>query len=58
VPGEHAEAAIVGALTQEDYACVVIGGGTRKHEPLLEFFAKVINLIRRHAPDAAPRRLG
>jgi len=32
---------------------VVIGGGIRKHEPLLELFEKVVNLVRRHAPDAA-----
>ncbi|WP_245681610.1 hypothetical protein [Actinomadura kijaniata] len=50
---EHPEEAIVEALTREEYACVVIGGGIRKHEPLLEFFEKVVNLVRRHAPDAA-----
>jgi hypothetical protein len=27
-------------------------GGIRKH-PLLEFFEKVVNLVRQHAPDAA-----
>jgi hypothetical protein len=52
-PDEHAEAAIVEALTREHYACVVVGGGIRKHEPLLEFFEKVVNLVRRHAPGAA-----
>jgi hypothetical protein len=51
--GENPEEAIAQALTREDYACVVIGGGIRKHEPLLEFFERVINLVRRHAPDAA-----
>ncbi len=25
----------------------------RKHEPLLEFFEKVVNLVRQHAPGAA-----
>jgi hypothetical protein len=50
---ENPEGAIVEALTREDYACVVIGGGIRTHEPLLEFFEKVINMVRRHAPDAA-----
>jgi hypothetical protein len=50
---EHAEEAIVAALTRADYACVVIGGGIRKHEPLLEFFEKVVNLVRQHAPGAA-----
>src|SRR5215470_19576032 len=52
-PGENAEGVIVEALTRNDYACVVIGGGIRKHEPLLEFFEKVVNLVRQHAPGAA-----
>ncbi|MFG2005075.1 hypothetical protein ACGFNU_38620 [Spirillospora sp. NPDC048911] len=47
------EGTIVAALTGKDYACVVIGGGIRKHEPLLEFFEKAVNLVRRHAPGAA-----
>jgi hypothetical protein len=47
------EGTIVAALGHADYACVVIGGGVRKHEPLLEFFEKVINLVRQHAPGAA-----
>ncbi|MBO3749849.1 hypothetical protein J5X84_27530 [Streptosporangiaceae bacterium NEAU-GS5] len=50
---EDPEGAIVKALTSGDYECVVIGGGIRKHEPLLEFFEKVVNLVRWHAPDAA-----
>lgn len=50
---EDPEAAIVEALTRRAHACVVIGGGIRKHEPLLEFFEKVVNLVRQHAPDAA-----
>jgi hypothetical protein len=53
VPDESAEAAIVEALTRDDYACVVVGGGIRKHEPLLELFEKVVNLVRQHAPGAA-----
>ncbi|TWP53751.1 hypothetical protein FKR81_03060 [Lentzea tibetensis] len=50
---ENPEGTIAEALTREDYACVVIGGGIRKHEPLLELFEKVVNLVRQHAPDAA-----
>jgi len=50
---ENTEGVIVEALTRKDYACVVIGGGIRTHEPLLEFFEKVVNLVRQHAPDAA-----
>ncbi|MFI6518070.1 hypothetical protein ACIBF1_21115 [Spirillospora sp. NPDC050679] len=50
---EDPEGAIVEALTREEYACVVVGGGIRKHEPLLELFETTVNLVRRHAPDAA-----
>ncbi len=53
VPDDDPEGAIAEALTREDYACVVIGGGIRTYEPLLELFEKVINLVRRHAPHAA-----
>ena len=52
-PAENAEEDIVTALTRKDYACVVVGGGIRKHEPLLELFEKVVNLVRQHAPGAA-----
>ncbi|MFJ8578259.1 hypothetical protein [Micromonospora sp. NPDC093277] len=52
-PDEDAEGAIVEALNRRDYACVVVGGGIRKHEPLLELFEKVVNLVRQQAPDAA-----
>jgi hypothetical protein len=52
-PDENAEEAIVEALARKDYACVVVGGGIRKHEPLLELFEKVVNLVRQHAPGAA-----
>jgi catechol 2,3-dioxygenase-like lactoylglutathione lyase family enzyme len=50
---ENPEAVIAEALTRKDYACVVIGGGIRKHEPLLELFEKAVNLVRQHAPGAA-----
>lgn len=50
---ENPDDVIAAALTREDYACVVIGGGIRTHEPLLEFFEKVINMVRQHAPAAA-----
>lgn len=52
-PDEDPEGAIVEALTGDDYACVVIGGGIRTYEPLLELFEKVVNLVREHAPGAA-----
>jgi hypothetical protein len=50
---ENPEEAIVAALTADEHACVVIGGGIRRPEELLELFEKVVNLVRRHAPDAA-----
>jgi hypothetical protein len=50
---ENPEGTIVEALTRNDYACVVIGGGIRTYEPLLEFFEQVVNLVRQHAPGAA-----
>ncbi|MDF5758167.1 hypothetical protein [Spongiactinospora sp. TRM90649] len=52
-PDADPEGAIAAALTGGKYACVVIGGGIRKEEPLLELFEKAVNLVRRHAPDAA-----
>jgi hypothetical protein len=52
-PDEDPLAVIGAALTAHDYACVVIGGGIRKHEPLLELFEQVVNLVHRHAPGAA-----
>src|ERR1043166_5051195 len=52
-PMAEAEAAIIAALQRKDYACVVIGGGIRKPEEMLELFERVINLVRQHAPGAA-----
>ncbi len=49
---EGAEPAIAEALRRKPYDCVVVGGGVRKPEPLLEFFERVVNLIRTHAPGA------
>jgi hypothetical protein len=50
---ETAGSRIIEGLTARPYDCVVVGGGIRKPEPLLEFFEAVVNLIRVHAPDAA-----
>jgi hypothetical protein len=49
---ERAIEQIVEQLAATEYACVVIGGGIRKPPPMLEFFEVVINLVRRHAPNA------
>ena len=51
--GEAAQPQIIEQLTRKPYACVVVGGGIRKPEAMLEFFEIVINLIHRHAPQAA-----
>lgn len=50
---DQPERAIAEALARHAYACVVIGGGIRSHEPLLYLFEQVVNLVRQHAPDAA-----
>jgi len=50
---ESAEATVVDALSAQAWDVVVIGGGIRKPEPLLELFEHVVNLVRRHAPTAA-----
>lgn len=52
-PDDEPEAAITEALSGNEYACVVIGGGIRGHEPLLPLFEEVVNLVRKHAPAAA-----
>lgn len=46
--------AVVGdALRARPWECVVVGGGLRKDEDQIGLFEQVINLVRRHAPDAA-----
>jgi precorrin-6B methylase 2 len=44
------EQVVVDALRDGPFECVVIGGGVRGAPELLEL---VVNLVRRHAPDAA-----
>ena len=64
--GLHAEACLVGldgsddvearvatALQGHSWDCVVVGGGIRHPEEQLELFESIINLIRRHSPQAA-----
>jgi hypothetical protein len=45
-------AVVAAALRARPWGCVVIGGGLR-NEDQLELFERVINLVRRCAPDAA-----
>lgn len=64
--GFHTEACLVGldgsddlestisaALQGRPWDCVLVGGGIRKREDLLELFESVVNLVVRHAPQAA-----
>ena len=64
--GFHADACLVGldgsddvearvtvALQTGPWDCVVVGGGIREAEEQLELFESIINLICRHAPQAA-----
>jgi hypothetical protein len=44
---------IANALQTKPYGVVVVGGGIRKPDDLVELFEDVIDLIRRHAPQAA-----
>ncbi|MEU3369074.1 hypothetical protein ABZ734_01045 [Streptomyces sp. NPDC006660] len=50
---ETAEPTVVAALSERAWDVVVIGGGIRKPEPLLTFFERIVNLVRRHAPGSA-----
>jgi hypothetical protein len=45
-------AVVTAALRARPWKCVVIGGGVRD-ESQLDLFEQVLNLVRRHAPDAA-----
>lgn len=44
-------AVVTAALEARAWECVVVGGGVRRGE--VELFEQVVNLVRRHAPDAA-----
>ena len=48
-----AESALVASLTERAWDVVVVGGGIPKAEQLLPLFEQIVNLIRRHAPQAA-----
>ena len=50
---DDVEAVVSAALAERPWECVVVGGGVRTPEDQLELFEQVLNLIRRHAPEAA-----
>ena len=50
---ETAEPTLAASLTERPWDVVVVGGGIRKTEQLLPLFEQIVNLIRRHAPQAA-----
>lgn len=50
---ESAELTLVSPLAEHPWDVVVVGGGIRKAEQLLPLFEQIVNLIRRHAPQAA-----
>jgi hypothetical protein len=44
---------VTAALSARPWDCVVVGGGLRKPPEALELFELVVNLVHRHAPQAA-----
>lgn len=50
---ESAEPTLIASLTERPWDVVIVGGGIRKAEQLFPLFEQTINLIRRHAPQAA-----
>jgi hypothetical protein len=47
---DDVEAVVTAAVNAQPWECVIIGGGIRNQ---LELFERVVNLVHRHAPDAA-----
>jgi hypothetical protein len=50
---DDVESVVTRALRAGPWKCVVVGGGIRKGDDLLELFEAVVNLVHHHAPDAA-----
>ena len=50
---DDVEARVTDALQARSWDCVVVGGGIRHPEEQLELFESIINLIHRHASQAA-----
>ncbi|MFD9906778.1 hypothetical protein [Streptomyces sp. NPDC059063] len=53
VADSTAEPTLVASLTERPWDVVVVGGGIRKTPELFTLFEQTVNLIRRHAPQAA-----
>ena len=51
-PDESARPVIIEQLAGKNYEVVMIGGGIRKADELLEMFEWVLNLVIEHAPGA------
>ena len=47
------EAVVTEAVDSRPWEVVIVGGGVRKPEDQLELFERLVNLVHRHAPDAA-----
>jgi hypothetical protein len=50
---DDVETVVCNALRAHRWECVTIGGGLRHSDDQVELLEQVINLVRRHAPDAA-----
>jgi hypothetical protein len=50
---DDVETRVIDALQARSWDCVVVGGGIRHPEEQLELFESIINLIHRHASQAA-----
>jgi hypothetical protein len=50
---DDVDAVVENALQAHRWECVTVGGGLRHSDDQVELLERVINLIRRHAPDAA-----
>lgn len=50
---DDVDAVVEEALRSGRWECVTIGGGLRHSDDEVELLERVVNLVRRHAPDAA-----
>jgi hypothetical protein len=50
---DDVESVIGNALRAHPWECVTVGGGLRHEDDQVELHEQIVNLVRRHAPDAA-----